>query len=212
MTNMNEFEAKLHAMISNQLPGENAHLGMAPINRKLSSIAKAQAQDVRDSAVAIVLFEENDAFRFILIQRPTYEGNHSGQISFPGGKKDPEDENLEATAKRECMEEVGIDLSKAKSLGKLTPVYIPVSNFHVEPYVFFYPEIPNIVPDEREVASVFSVSTHELVDESNVSTMTVPLGDGFTLRDVPCFLINGKQIWGATALILNEMKEILKTF
>ena len=204
------FEERLQYLISNNLPGEDAHLSMAPVSRPLSSLALKNAVDVRESAVAIMLFRKEDTTFCTLIQRPSYEGNHSGQISFPGGKRDPEDKDLQATAKRECMEEVGIDLGKAKFLGQLTPVYIPVSNFHVEPFVFFYPEWPEFVPDQREVESIFLISIEDLLDESVISQMDVPLPGGIVMRNVPCFLIEGRQIWGATALILNELKALLK--
>lgn len=204
------FQEKLIRVISENLPGESAHIRMAPVNRPLSSFAIREAENVRESAVAIMLFEENTSYKCTLIQRPSYDGNHSGQISFPGGKRDPEDIDLEQTAIRECMEEVGIDLSIAQALGKLTSVYIPVSNFHVEPYAFFYPQAPEFIPDEREVESILTIALDELLDDGKISTMDVQMTNGFTLRNVPCFLINEKQIWGATALILNELKEILK--
>lgn len=206
---MENFQQRLARLIRENLPGEAAHLGMAPMSRPLSSLALKNAVNVRESAVAIMLFEQEDQFHCTLIQRPSYEGNHSGQISFPGGKRDPQDKNLQSTAMRECMEEVGIDLRKAEMLGKLTPVYIPVSNFHVEPYAFFYPETPEFTPDEREVEFILTITMESLLDESAVSQMDVPMPNGGMLRNVPCFLIEGRQIWGATALILNELKTLL---
>lgn len=207
---MSTFQEKLAQLITDSLPGENAHLPMAPLNRPLSSLAMKDAVNVRESAVAVMWFDRDGVKYCALIQRPFYEGNHSGQISFPGGKRDPEDEDLKATAIRECREEVGIDLREARFLGKLTPVYIPISNFHVEPYVFYYDDLPEFIPDAREVESVIAISAHDLLDESAVSTMDVPLPGGIRMRNVPCFLIEGRQIWGATALILNEVKELLK--
>ncbi len=206
---MRSFADRLAYLIANNLPGEDAHLSMAPLSRPLSSIALEKAVNVRQSAVAVMLFMQDDRTFFTLIQRPFYEGNHGGQISFPGGKRDPEDKDLRTTAVRECMEEVGIDLGMSAFLGQLTPVYIPVSNFHVMPFVFFYPGWPEYVPDVREVESVLTISTDDLLDESVVSTMDVPMPNGFVLRDVPCFLIDDRQIWGATALILNELKALL---
>ena len=160
---MNEFEAKIHAAISNNLPGENAHLPMNPGGRRLSSEAKKKATNVRESAVAIVMYDCGQSHEIILIQRPDYIGAHGGQISFPGGKRDLEDEDLKATAIRECHEEIGISLEEAQFLGQLTPVYIPVSNFHVEPYLFYYPQTPLFIKDEREVSSIFSISVEEYI-------------------------------------------------
>lgn len=207
---MNEFEAKIHAAISNSLPGENAHLAMNPSGRRLSSQAKKKAVNVRESAVAIVLYDTGENYEIVLIQRPDYVGAHGGQISFPGGKRDETDENLQGTAMRECQEEIGISLENAQFLGQLTPVYIPVSNFHVEPYLFYYSEVPNFVKDEREVSAIFSISIAALLHEGTISTMEIEIKGDRLYKDIPCFLINDKKIWGATALILNELKEVLQ--
>jgi len=205
---MLDFQEQLLRAIARGLPGEKAHIRMAPF-RPLSSIARKAAENVRESAVAVVIYEQSDTYYCILIQRPSYEGNHSGQISFPGGKKDLSDNDLQETAIRECMEETGVELSQARFLGQLTPVYIPVSNFHVEPFVFFYPEVPQFTPDPREVESIMSISLQALTDESSVQFMTVILPDGSELKEVPCFRIDDMEIWGATALMLNELKEVL---
>lgn len=207
---MNEFEAKIHATISNSLPGENAHLIMNPSGRGLSSEARKKASNVRESAVAIVLYDSGINHEIVLIQRPDYIGAHGGQISFPGGKRDLEDEDLKSTAIRECHEEIGISLEDAEFLGQLTPVYIPVSNFHVEPYVFYYPQVPLFMKDEREVVDVFSISIADLLNEGTISTMEIEIKGDRLYKDIPCFLINDKKIWGATALILSELKEVLR--
>ncbi len=207
---MNDFEAKIHAKISNSLPGENAHLVMNPSGRGLSSEARKKASNIRESAVAIVMFDSGENHEIILIQRPDYIGVHGGQISFPGGKRDPEDEDLKATAVRECAEEIGLSLENAQFLGQLTPVYIPVSNFHVEPYLFYYHQTPLFVKDEREVAAVFSISITDLLHEGTISTMNVDIKGDRLYKNIPCFLINDKKIWGATALILSELKEVLR--
>lgn len=207
---MNEFEAKIHATISNSLPGENAHLPMNPSGRRLSSEARKKAINVRESAVAIVLFDAGSQYEIILIQRPDYIGVHGGQISFPGGKRDVEDANLKATAIRECQEEIGLDLQKAEFLGQLTPVYIPVSNFHVEPFLFFYPQTPLFIQDEREVSSIFTISVDDLLHDGTISKMDIDIQGDRLYKDIPCFLINEKKIWGATALILSELKEVLQ--
>ncbi|MDD2983245.1 MAG: CoA pyrophosphatase [Crocinitomicaceae bacterium] len=207
---MNEFEAKIHAAISNSLPGENAHIPMNPSGRNLSSEAKKKATNIRESAVAIVMYKTSENHEIVLIQRPDYIGAHGGQISFPGGKRDLEDEDLKATAMRECKEEIGISLEEAAFLGQMTPVYIPVSNFHVEPYLFYYDQIPNFVKDEREVSAIFSISVVDLLHDGTISKMEIDIQGDRLYKDIPCFLINEKKIWGATALILSELKEVLQ--
>lgn len=207
---MNEFEAKIHAAISNSLPGENAHLLMNPSGRGLSSEAKKKANNVRESAVAIVMYSTEISHEIVLIQRPDYIGAHGGQISFPGGKRDVGDLDLKATAIRECHEEIGISLEDSIFLGQLTPVYIPVSNFHVEPYLFYCDQIPLFVKDEREVQHIFSISIADLLHDGTISSMEIEIKGDRLYKDIPCFLINEKKIWGATALILSELKEILR--
>lgn len=207
---MNEFEAKIHAAISNSLPGENAHLLMNPSGRGLSSEAKKKAINVRESAVAIVMYSTEISHEIVLIQRPDYIGAHGGQISFPGGKRDVGDLDLKATAIRECHEEIGISLEDSIFLGQLTPVYIPVSNFHVEPYLFYCDQIPLFVKDEREVQHIFSISIADLLHDGTISSMEIEIKGDKLYKDIPCFLINEKKIWGATALILSELKEILR--
>lgn len=207
---MNEFEAKIHAAISNSLPGENAHLLMNPSGRGLSSEAKKKAINVRESAVAIVMYSTEISHEIVLIQRPDYIGAHGGQISFPGGKRDVGDLDLKATAIRECHEEIGISLEDSIFLGQLTPVYIPVSNFHVEPYLFYCDQIPLFVKDEREVQHIFSISIADLLHDGTISSMEIEIKGDRLYKDIPCFLINEKKIWGATALILSELKEILR--
>ena len=207
---MNEFEAKIHAAISNSLPGENAHIIMNPSGRRPSSEAKKKATNIRESAVAIVMYDVGEGYEIILIQRPDYIGAHGGQISFPGGKRDLEDQDLKATAMRECKEEIGICLEEAQFLGQMTPVYIPVSNFHVEPYLFYYPQTPLFKKDEREVSAVFSISMDDLLHDGTISKMEIDIKGDRIYKDIPCFLINEKKIWGATALILSELKQVLQ--
>lgn len=207
---MKDFKFRLEQIIVNQLPGEMTHLEMSPLNRGLSSVALQQANNVKESAVAVLIFEVENRFQCTLIQRPTYAGSHSGQVSFPGGKKDPTDLDLVHTAIRECWEEIGVNLERDHLVGKLTSVYIPVSNFHVEPFVFFYPEIPTFEKDLREVEEVFTFYLDALLDDANVALVEIQISSKFTLKEVPCFLLEQKQVWGATALILNELKAVLK--
>lgn len=205
------FPDKFSEELKNGVPGEKSHLKMAPINRPLSSVAIKTSSNIRESAVSINLFPDPDAsmIKCILIQRPTYEGAHSGQVSFPGGKKEIDDEHLEYTARRETFEEVGIPINTGLLLGELTEVYIPISSFLVRPYIFYHEELPSLVPDSREVDHVFSFSLSELIDDTSISTMDVRFSTGIIQKNIPCFVLNGKEIWGATALILNELRDLI---
>ena len=204
------FAEQLQHIIKHQLPGEKAHLPLSPLHRPVTSEVIQNLKEYKESAVSIVLFEEADTHKCILIQRTEYEGKHSGQISFPGGKKDKEDNDLKQTAIRECFEEVGVAINESHLLGKLSPVYIPVSGFLVEPFVFYYPENPIYNTQIREVASVFTISLNELIEDHIFGEMKINTENQLVKMKVPCFNIENKQIWGATALILNELREVLK--
>ena len=206
------FLSQLAHTLKHNLPGERAHLPLSPLHRPVTSEVIQNLTEYKESAVAVVLFEVEKIVHCILIQRTEYTGKHSGQISFPGGKKDNEDADLVTTAKRECLEEVGVDISSAEYLGKLSQVYIPVSGFLVEPHVFYYPEVPVFVEQEREVAAVFTISLDELLAEDVISEMKVETENKLVKMKVPCFAIRDKQIWGATALILNELREVVLPF
>ncbi len=204
------FLAQLAHTLKHNLPGEQAHIPLSPLHRPITSEVIQNLTEYKESAVAVVIFESNQTYECILIQRTEYDGKHSGQISFPGGKKDKEDVDLLATAKRECWEEVGVNMDIAEYLGKLSQVYIPVSGFLVEPHVFYYPEQPSFVHQEREVAHVFTISLEELLAEDVIGEMKVTTENKLVKMKVPCFTIRDKQIWGATALILNELREAIR--
>ncbi len=203
------FRERIRLKLLEALPGEVSHQKMSPLNRPITSEALKSITDYRESAVAIVLFESNDCMECVLTQRPEYDGTHSGQISFPGGKKEDSDEHLEATARRECEEEIGVQLTLEHLIGALSPVYIPVSRFLVLPYLYFLPSTPIFLPDAHEVAEIFTFPLFDLKNEKLISTMDLKQTNGDVYRNVPYFNLNNKKVWGATALMLSEMKDIL---
>lgn len=200
---------KLSELLITNLPGEDSHLEVSPMGRIKSSEAIRKAQKFRESAVSLVLFEESSMLKSILIQRTEYKGAHSGQISLPGGKWEEIDEDLKSTALRECEEEVGIPRNELISLGMLTPVFIPVSNFSMYPYVFFHPKVPQLKLDAREVVDVIVFDIKELCSEEALKQTSISVSQNRILNNVPCFIINDKIVWGATALVLNEFRRLL---
>jgi 8-oxo-dGTP pyrophosphatase MutT (NUDIX family) len=192
------------------LPGEEAHQLLMPLKRPLSSVAKANTSNFRESAVGIVLHPFNNSIHCILIRRPSYEGAHSGQISFPGGKRDLDDIDLEYTARRECREEIALPHEHADLIHPLTEVFIPVSKFSVQPYVFFTDNLPELTPDDREVEEIISFDVFDLLRHEKIPTTSIPINSGFTMKDVPYFDIHGHIVWGATAMMLAEMRALLK--
>ena len=208
---MNSKILALQEKINNSLPGLEAHIAFYPL-RFINNNAKDYL-NYRKSAVAIHIYsreESSDDFSILLIERSEYEGTHSKQIAFPGGKVDPEDKSFEHTARRESFEEVEIPFDAGTFIGKLTEVNIPVSKFNVMPYVFFHKTLPPLKKNEREVNEILSITITELVDESNRKTTSIKVNDELTMPNVPCFIMQEKIIWGATALILNELKIICK--
>jgi 8-oxo-dGTP pyrophosphatase MutT (NUDIX family) len=190
------------------LPGEDCHLEVSPLGRKKSSEVLKDAVNPKLSAVSIVLFEDSQFPNTILIERAIYKGSHSGQISFPGGKKDQQDKSLLDTAVRETHEEIGLLPSALDLIGSLTPVYIPVSNFLVQPYVFMHSGRPELTLDSREVVDAFSFSLHRLREDCLKET-SIDVDEKIKLKNVPFFDIENKVVWGATALMINELRAMI---
>lgn len=191
-----------------ELPGEAAH---APYKRYRQQFEKSHAEKLRrPAAVAIHLYLKNAAWYFILIERSTYDGQHSGQMAFPGGKPDPTDPHLEHTARRESREEIGIPTDQGQHIGTLSNVWIPVSGFEVSPFVFLHDEAPLLQPDPREVKNIEEVALKDLLNDSSLTLKDIEIPGGQILEAHPCFLLNNKVVWGATALMLNEVRMLLK--
>lgn len=163
-------------------------------------------QNARQAAVAIHLYPENGNWFFILIKRSIYQGFHSGQIAFPGGKYDRQDQNLAFTARRETYEEIGIGINIGKQVRALTKVWIPVSGFEVSPFVFIHKCKPKLAANDQEVAQILIISISNLIDPKSISTTNIVLENGMKLENVACFEFNNEIVWGATALIINELR------
>lgn len=192
------------------LPGIDAQYRMAPVNREKPVDLGAAAVNYRQSAV-MVLFCLNQAQQWYipLIERMAYEGVHSAQISFPGGKKEQTDPNLQHTALRECEEEIG--MSDIKLIGPLTKLYIPVSRFVVQPYIgVCLTPSPVFKPHPREVNRVLHLPVDQLLNDKMMGRGEVPVQNAMRMN-VPYFSLENKIIWGATAMILSELKEVMQT-
>ena len=189
------------------LPGERAHLEMVPYRTK-ESLFDPKGKAPKKSAVLCLLTEKNHSLEITLMERTRDGSPHSGQISFPGGKMEKSDPHLSYTALRETHEEIGIPPNQIKVLGELSSFYIPVSNFHVTPFIGFTNNVGSLVLSEKEVKSVFKITIDDLLNSRNLTKRDIPNHLGMVLKNVPCFYINDKIIWGATSLILNEVKMI----
>ena len=198
---------ELVELFQQELPGEDTHVAFAPIRGRTSEFL-AKGLPHKLSAVALVLYKiDEDNIGILVTRRQTYDGKHSGQLSFPGGKKEESDPDLLQTAIRECFEEIGLMLSPDDLVGKLSQVYIPVSGFLIDPYVFYLDEKPsNFVLSEREVKQLHEVSLYPLFDDLAVIRRDVEVMPGQVVTDIPHFVQGDVAIWGATAILLNELK------
>jgi 8-oxo-dGTP pyrophosphatase MutT (NUDIX family) len=171
-------------------------------------------RNARPSAVLSLLFPHEDKLHVLLIRRISDGKAHSGQIGFPGGKQDDSDADLKATALREAHEEVGILSTEVDILGSLTPLYIPVSNFQVYPFVAFAQQKPVYAISQSEVDEIIEIPLHQLfhADNKTVVNVTSPVMPEI-LRSVRAYKLNsGSIIWGATAMILSELETIIEEF
>lgn len=205
--NFIEFVEKIQLKLTENLPGFDAQKTMSPsIREDIMGNALPNAK-TRQSAVLLLLYLANSQLCTLFIKRPIYEGPHSGQVSLPGGKFEEADLSVKQTALRETEEEIGIIAANINIVGNLTPLYIPVSNMMVNPFVGYTSSDPVFHPNLQEVDYVISVPLHELTDPQNKSVKVISSHD----RPItaPFFNVSNEMIWGATAMILAEFIEII---
>jgi len=189
------------------LPGEDAQHLMASDFYKEKRIDITKVSGYKKSAVCLLLYEKNDAPCFLLIKRPDTHQFHAGQIALPGGSCEP-GETYEQTALRELYEETGVQINEENILGRLSPLYIPVSNFYLQPIVAYAP--PGIAfHPTKEVEAIIEFSLAGLLDESILSETEVTTTGNLKLK-TPYFKVQGFVLWGATAMLLSEVKQLLK--
>jgi 8-oxo-dGTP pyrophosphatase MutT (NUDIX family) len=169
--------------------------------------------DARPSGVLSLLFpdEQHTDLKLLLIRRVSDGTAHSGQISFPGGKHERTDADLRATALREAQEEVGLPAADVQILGALSPLYIPVSNFMVYPFVGFATARPSYLLSEREVAAVIEAPLSRLLHPQNkIITQVRPAAMPGLSLTVPAYHLDADAfVWGATAMIISELEALL---
>ena len=185
------------------LPGLEAQIRMAPSKR----FAIPDTPDpLLSAAVLILLFPDDESWRFFLTERTHGVEHHQGQISLPGGARE-KDESLEEAAIRETQEEMGIS-ETPEIIGQLSKLHIPVSGFEVSPFVGWLLARPEVEPNNVEVARVHEVTLADFL------ATECHKWEKRTFRsieiDVPYFELDGVKVWGATAMILSEFRQVLQ--
>lgn len=209
------WKQKLQSTLQEDLPGPQAHQKVVPAERIKGIIEQNHPDNAKRSAVTFLLFPNGNEIHTLFMKRPEYPGVHSGQVSLPGGQRDAIDNSLQETAIREYYEETRVQLLSTHYLGQLTEFYIPPSNFLVQPYVAFIDQLPPLVPEKSEVASLHEISLNELfnpacfaVEEIVVSSKT---GNKHIIK-APCYKVRELLIWGATAMMISELEWIFKKY
>jgi len=205
MLNWIEFKDWLQARLQQALPGYEAQRKMMSVLRPEASQAPATA---RQSGVLLLFYPTEHDVKLILIERSNDGGVHSGQIAFPGGKKEETDTDIIATALREAQEEISLKAENVAVLGRMSSLYIPVSNFVVNPVVAICDEVPTLVASDYEVAEILRLSVERLFSKKEM-VQVVASGGALNIRTTAYILDNEKFIWGATAMILSELETML---
>lgn len=205
---MDDFINKLKTEIKQSLPGTEIQWQMASSDRMVRNFPRIPGKDARVAAVLILLYPHNGTVHTVFMQRHNYDGVHGGQISFPGGKKEPSDADIIQTALREAAEETGVDASEISVIGILTPLFIPVSNMIVTPVIGWTDKRPDFSHKPEEVVFLIEAEISKFFDQGIIKIKP------FEIRgekiDVRYFDYEGNVIWGATAMILNELLNIIQ--
>lgn len=208
MSDFTTFIEKLKIRLQQPLPGAEAHSIMASETR-LKLKMPAPNERTRESAVLILFYPSDNQIFIPLILRPQYDGVHGGQMAFPGGRAEKEDENLVRTALREAQEEIGVRVSDIQILGKLTKLYIPPSNFYVQPVVGFMSHKPDFYPDPKEVDKVIEISIEEIKNPDIIDRKVLNVR-GIEV-DTPFYNILDTTVWGATAMMISELLMVIES-
>ncbi len=200
----------LRAALARPLPGLEAQLRMAPKPRTGWDPLKFP-EDARDAAAMLLLYPHNEVVNIALTVRGSELRNHTGQVSFPGGRVD-DGEGIEEAALREAHEEVGVDPRSLEILGRLTPLHIPVSRYILHPVVAVTPARPAFQRAEWEVARIIEAPIDLLQDPETVKReVRTRVVNGQEIDvDVPFYDVDGERVWGATAMVLAEFCALIE--
>jgi 8-oxo-dGTP pyrophosphatase MutT (NUDIX family) len=199
----------LRERIKSPLPGKEAQLRMASTVRNKELNFSYDTSTATKSGVLILLYPHSGSLFTVFILRQTYDGVHSAQVSFPGGRVEKNDISLINTALREAEEEVNINSDQVNVLGTLSELYIPPSNYLVLPVIGYTENRPDFKPDIAEVAEIIEADISFLFDDELLKTKILDI-KGFNI-EAPYFDVQGHVVWGATAMILSELKTVIES-
>jgi len=207
----NQFLKTISKINDLPLPAEASQIKMSPPFRlELIKQQQDKIKDAKQSAVLALFYpDHNNETKLILILRKAYNGVHSAQVSFPGGKVEDGDESLTFTALRETQEEIGVPMKDIEVLKALTEVYIPPSNFYVHPFLGYTKSTPKFKKEESEVESIIEVALTHFLDDQYIIKKSVSTSYNVSV-EVPAYNLKGHVVWGATAMMLSEIKDLLK--
>ena len=192
------------------LPASESHYKMVPQERiDILNVSKIENKNPKIAAVMMLFYPKNGKTHLVLIVRNSYEGVHSAQIAFPGGTYEIDDLNFENTALRETYEEIGISPDFMEIIKPFTQLFIPPSNFMVHPFMGICKEEITFMPDENEVAKIIELPLSNFLDDTIIVNVNMSTSYANELM-VPAFKIEEHIVWGATAMMLIELKDVLK--
>ncbi len=194
------------------LPGLDEQLRMAPPGRsKMIHHYKKQMQSSKKASVLALMYPDSQhQMQLVFILRQKYPGVHSQQVSFPGGQNDATDPDLLYTALRETHEEVGVPPTSIDVLRPLSEIFIPPSNFYVHPFLGVSKQMLYFTKEEKEVSEIIEVPLKDILSDDSEGVFAVRTSLDQT-KEVPAFYLKNHIVWGATAMILAEIKALIKT-
>ena len=207
MMDFQRFITQLEITITNDLPGEESQQKMR-VNYDQSIELPFSINNSTPAAVLILLYLEDNEIHFFLTKRSNELEHHKGQISLPGGTQE-ENEKLTHTALRETQEEIGINKTSISIIGSMTPLFVPVTGFMINPFIGYSLNKLEPTPDPLEVEAIFSVNISDLLNEAN-RTIEQRNIRGYDV-EVPYFKLNNYEVWGATSMILSEFRDLIKS-
>ena len=210
MERFSDFLIQIQKRLAQELPGSDSQLKMVPITRQIELEKRKNKSKPKESAVLILFYPYQNEISVAFIKRQSYDGVHSGQIAFPGGKREDYDTSLNQTALREAEEEIGIKQEKVKILGQLSSIYIPPSNFNVLPVIGSTNSRPDFKLDPLEVDDLIEITLSQLLNPENKQNKNI-LRPNQLRVNVPCYYIKDHIIWGATAMIISELVDVINS-